>query len=428
MYKKYDEKHEKEIFDRLPEKRVGKKDIEYVMDTLSYGFGNSDKAGITGKFEEAFAREFGVKHALSCCNGTATMQACLLAAGVGPGDEVIVPALSFASTALVVIQCYAVPVFADIHPTMFTIDPEDVERKITPYTKAIIPVSIYGLSSDMDPIMKLAKKHKLTVIEDNAQCFLGYYKGKLSGTISHAASFSFQGSKHMTTSGDGGMVITNDTDYATRIRKSSVLGYSTISAIPGATTVPRETRQDWDFKRHTSFGYNFRFPSICAALGLAQIERLEDLVEARKIIAGMYHEVVSDCQWLIPQEVPEGYISSCWTYTCRIDEELLGADWRTFRKKFIELGGDGLYSAWCPLHLEPVFTEMNFFGDKKRAPHFHPLYKGKVKSYQKGDCPVIERIQPTLAQFKTSYQNYDKAKEQVIALEKTIKYFKQVER
>ncbi|MDO8685845.1 MAG: DegT/DnrJ/EryC1/StrS family aminotransferase [Clostridiales bacterium] len=415
----------KEIFGRIPEKRVGEQDIKYVWEVLNAGFGNSDRSGIIGRFEEAFARKFGVDYAISHCNGTATMHSCLLAAGIGPGDEVIVPALTMASTALVAIYCYAVPVFADIDPATFTISVEDVKRKITPFTKAIIPVSIYGLSPDMDPIMELAKEYDLTVIEDNAQCYLGYYKGRLVGTLGHAASFSFQGSKHMTTSGEGGIVICNDPELAFKIRKAGLLGYSSISAKPGSVCIPRDIRQNWEFKRHDGFGYNFRLASICAALGLGQLERLEDLVAARQAVARLYEEVVSKCKWLTAQYVPEGYVNSWWTYACRLDEDIAGINWRTFRKKFIEFGGDGLYSAWYPVHLEPVFRDMNFYGDPLRAPHYHPLYKGRVKSYQPGDCPVLERIQPTLMQLKTGYSNPNEPVEQAEALWKTIRYFEQ---
>jgi perosamine synthetase len=316
-----------------------------------------------------------------------------------------------------------VPVFADVAPDTLTIDVEDIKRKITPYTKAIIPVSIYGLSPDMDAIMALAKERNITVIEDDAQCFLGYYKGRLAGTIGHAASFSLQGSKHMTTSGEGGMVITNDESYATRIRKAGVLGYSSIGPKPGSVSIPRDIRQDWEYKRHDGFGYNYRMPSVCAALGLGQLERLDDLVLARQVSASLYDKVVRECKWLIPQLTPEGYIHSYFTYACRLDPGLIDIDFRIFRKKFIEMGGDGLYGAWYPVHLEPVFRNMCFYGNIERAPNFHPLYHGNVKSYQPGDCPVIEKIQPTILQFKTNFKFLEKAKEQADTLRKTIEYF-----
>jgi len=424
LSRKFKNENEKMLlFERLPEKRIGKADLEYLQRVLDAGFGNTDRTDMVGQFEEAFARKFETRYAVSSNSGTGTMHACLLAAGIGPGDEVIVPPLTMASTAFVVLQCYAVPVFADIDPKTLTIDPEDIKRKITPFTKAIITVSIYGLSPDMDPIMKLANEHNIIVIEDNAQCFLGYYKGKLVGTIGHAASFSFQGSKHMTSAGDGGMVITDSQEYARKIRKASILGYSTLGAKPGETFIPRDIRQDWEFKRHNAFGYNYRISVLNAAIGLGQLERLDDLVNARRAIADVYGEVVDTCEWLIPQYVPDGYIHSYFTYVCRLDEEKVDFNWRDFRKKFIEFGGDGLYGAWYPVYLEPVFKNLSFYGDAIKSPHFHQLYKGKVRSYQKGDCPIIEKIQPTLMQLKTGYTKWDKVLEQAEILDKTISYF-----
>lgn len=415
-----------EIFNYLPHNRVGEADRHYMNEVLDDGFGNvKDSANMVMRFETAFAEKFGVNFAISHNSGSGTMLSCLIAAGVGPGDEVIVPTLTAAPTAFVVIECGAVPVFADSDPDTFCIDPADIERKITEHTRAIIPVSIYGLSPDYDAIMSLAERHHLTVIEDNAQCFLGTYKGRLVGTIGHATSFSFQGSKHMTSGGDGGMVITNDEDYARDIRKVGHQGFRTLSGRPGKNTIPRDIRQDWAFERHDRLGYNFRMSAMQAALGLAQLERLDWLVEARRYIASQYEAVISEekCEWLIPPCVPEGYTHTYWTYVCKLEEKRLGVDWRQFRKTFIQHGGDGLYSAWRPVHLEPIFRTMAFFGSRERSPNYDPRYKGKVKSYNEGDCPVLEELQRYLCQFKTSMQTLDKVRKQVDALRATIKYY-----
>ena len=182
-----------EIFSHLPPSRAGEADRRYMEEVLDAGFSNArDPADIFRRFESAFAEKFGVAFAILHNSGTGTMQSGLLAAGVGPGDEVIVPPLTAISTAFVVVQCGAVPVFADIDPRTYNIDPADIERKITEYTKAIIPVSLYGLSSDLDPIMALAEQHNLTVIEDNAQCFLATYKERLVGTIATRPASAFR--------------------------------------------------------------------------------------------------------------------------------------------------------------------------------------------------------------------------------------------
>jgi perosamine synthetase len=173
-------------------KRIGGREREYASEVLDSEFRSSAGSNMTNRLEKEFAERFGVKYAIAHINGTATMHSALVAAGIGPGDEVIVPPLTMASTPFAVLHANAVPVFADIDLHTFTIDPEDICRKITLYTKAIIPVALYGLSPDMDQIMDIAREHGLAVIEDDAECFLGYYKGKTVGSIGHMASFSFQ--------------------------------------------------------------------------------------------------------------------------------------------------------------------------------------------------------------------------------------------
>lgn len=416
----------REIFSHLPPNRVGETDRRYMNEVLDAGFSNTrDPANIMQRFETAFAGKFGVSYAISMNSGSGTMLAALIAAGVGPGDEVIVPSLTAAPTAFVVVECGAVPVFADSDARTFCMDPKDVERKITEFTRAVIPVSIYGLSPDYDSILALAKKHKLTVIEDNAQCFLGTYKGKLVGTIGDCASFSFQGSKHMTSGADGGAVITDDEAYAREIRKISHQGFRTLSGKAGASTVPKDVRQDWAFERHDRLGYNFRMSAMQSALALAQLERLDYLVAARRYIGWRYEQVIKEekCEWLVPPFAPKERGHTYWTYVCKLDEKLLGVEWREFRKTFISKGGDGLYSAWRPVHLEPIFRTMAFFGSRERSPNLDPRYKGRVKSYQEGDCPVLEAMQPRLCQFKTSMQTIQKAEQQVEALRATIRHY-----
>ena len=414
-----------DIFAHLPANRFGEADRRYLDEVLADGFGNKESADMLGRFEAAFAKKFGVPYAITHNSGTGTMQSCLLAADVGPGDEVIVPTSTMASTAFVVLQCGAVPVFADSDPRTFNIDPADVERKITEFTKAIIPVSLFGLAPDFDALQALAGRHNLIIIEDNAQCFLGGYKGKLVGTIGDAASFSFQGSKHMTTGGDGGMVITADEAYARHIRKAAVVGYRTLDAKPGSTMIPRDERQDWAFERHDRMGYNFRLSALQAAVGLGQLERLDYLVAARRYIAAQYEAVIQEenCEWLIPPFVPDGLTHTYWAYTCRLDEALLGIDWRTFRQTFIQHGGDGLYGLWVPVHLEPIFQSMAFYGSRDRAPNFDPRYKGQVKSYHPGDCPNVEAYRSQLCLFKTGMTTLAKVEAQVEALQMTIRYY-----
>jgi perosamine synthetase len=243
-------------------RRIGANELTYVQEVLRTEFRSSSGSTFMRRLEEAFAKRFNSTYAISFVNGTATM-----AMGVGPGDEVIVPPLTMSATTFAVLQANATPVFADVDPETFQIDSASIAARITPRTKAIITVALYGLSPDMDPIMALAKQHGLKVIEDNAECFLGEYKGRLVGTLGHCSSFSFQSSKHLT-SGEGGIVLTEDRELAENIRKVQSLGYAGVGATKARIT--KKDIQDPDYSRHVTMGWNYRMPELCCAVALAQ--------------------------------------------------------------------------------------------------------------------------------------------------------------
>jgi len=382
--------------------RVGKEELKYIEKAI-----NSGLSGImNSKFEEAFAKKFGVNFAIGVNSGTSALHSALFAVGVRPGDEVIVPPITFAAPAFAVLQQGAIPVFADVDPDTFTIDPKEIEKKITRRTKAIIPVALYGLPPDMDPIMELAKKNNLKVIEDNAECFLGKYKGRLAGTIGHMAIYSFERSKHMTT-GNGGVIITNNEILAERARKFSILGYTTLTAKQASYKVSKDEIQHPDFKRHEIIGYNYRLPEICAAMALAQLEKLDMFVEKRRKIAAIYSKAVEGCSWLKPQKVPEGYISSYWTYGMKLEGKRYGISWMDFRRTFLEEGGERFYAAWCVNYLEPAFQKIAF--------------PDRNIKYREGLCPVAEKLQKNLIQLKTNFEDLAYAKLQGDVLRRTIK-------
>jgi perosamine synthetase len=323
--------------------------------------------------------------------------------------------------ALVTLHQNAVPVFADIDPETFNIDPEDVKRKITKRTKAIFGVSLYGLPVDVDPLMDLAKKHNLFVIEDNAQTVLGMYKGRISGTIGHFGMFSLERTKHLGI-GEGGMVVTNDEKLAVGVRKFGGIGYKNLTAGQGRMQQTLATFQDPDYLRHDTFGWNYRMPEICAAVGLSQMERVDELVQRRQAIGKLYAEAVDGCDWMVPQKTPAGYVNSYYTFAVKYEgKAALNVPWKTFYNKYIELGGDGFYSAWSVPYLEPVMRKMEFYG--KNCPSGCPIYQGGKVAWEKGICPNAEAIQPKMMQFKCNYRNLEVAKRKTAALKKTIKYF-----
>ena len=291
--------------------RISDLEKKYVLDALNNSFETSKNSIYNNKLESAFASKFNSKFAIGHCNGTATLHVALMACGVGPGDEVIVPALTMSSTSIPVVLCGAIPVFADSDIDTFEISVDSIEKCITNKTKAIITVSLYGLAPDYDRLLEICKKKNIFLIEDNAECFLGTYKGKLVGEFGDFASFSFQASKHLTT-GEGGMLITNNDEWADKARRLNCLGYAGVSAKQGKIT--RNDIQDPNYSRHIYFGYNYRMSELQAACALGQLERAEELVQRRIDVAHIFADAIKNQDLLKPQAEPEGYINSYWTY------------------------------------------------------------------------------------------------------------------
>ncbi len=260
---------------------------KYLGNELAYlnrVLGGESWSGTSGSWnhelERRFAETFGVRFAVALNSGTSTLHAALEAAGVGPGDEVISPAITVIMDATATFHANAVPVFADVDAQDFTIDLNDLERKITPKTKAIIPVSLYGLPADMPAIMDIAHRRGLVVIEDNAQCVLGRCGDRLTGTFGQMASYSFENTKHISC-GEGGMIITDDETYAERVRKIGGHGFKNLRAEEGRVRLNQDVFQRPDYLRHDTLGWNYRLPEFCAAIALAQLERVEELVRLR---------------------------------------------------------------------------------------------------------------------------------------------------
>lgn len=393
--------------------RFSGNELDYIREVIDSGFGSGTSGSMNNRFEVAFAKEIGAKYAITFNSGTSTLHAALHALGANAGDEVIIPPLTVISDIDVILAQNAIPVFADIDPDTFNIDPEDIARHISPRTKAIMPVSLYGLSCDLDPILKMAHKNGIGVINDAAQAFGTMYKGRPIANIADITSYSLENSKHITT-GDGGIVVTDNEDYAVKMRKFNSLGYAAMKSGDGRIRINKDIFQDPDYKRHDSFGFNYRMPEVAAALGLAQTERLDDFVNLRIAIGGLYKEAISNCDYLIPQHTPEGYINTYWAFAVKYERD--DVSWHKFRDKYIEFGGDGIYAAWALIYDETFIAS----GDFRRL---CPPYYSDLK-YPKGLCPNAEKVQPKLMQFVTNYGSVEEAEPKVEALVKTIRFFK----
>ena len=377
-----------------PSKYLGN-ELNYVQKVLNSESWSATGGNWNNTLERAFCEKFGVKYAIAMNSGTATLHSALVAVGVKPGDEVIIPALTVIMDATAVIHAGAIPVYADVDPWTFEVTALEIEKRITAKTRAIITVALYGLTPDMTRIMKMAKKHNLPVIEDNAQCFLGYEKGRLAGTIGDMASFSFENTKHMSC-GEGGILVTNNERYAEIARKIGGHGYKNLRAEEGRVRLNADVFQRPDYKRCDTIGYNYRLNEFSAAIALAQLERLDELVELRKESAKLFRDVMAQSDFFIPQYVPEDCINSYYT----LGALYYGNDWADFHTKYIENGGDGFYGACALPYQEPAL-----FG------------------YRYHICPVAENLQSRMMQFKTNYRDLKLAKVKAQALEKTIESY-----
>lgn len=396
--------------------RVAPRAYEYVKQVLDFGFHNAHSVGMTARLEQQWAERFGHRFGIAHANGTATMQSALLASGVGVGDEVIVPAFTVFSTPAAVLHCNGVPIVVDVEPDTWTISLEAVRQHITPRTRAIIPVSICGLPPDLAPLVTLADQHGLVLVEDNAQCVLGQYQGRVAGSFGHFASYSFQASKTVTC-GDGGMLICSDEALALAARKAATLGFKDLTVRPGNNVVSEQLRCRPDYQRHDCLGWNQRLPEVACAVALAEFERIEELAEMRTCSARAWESVIRDCSWLMPQKTPPGYVNAYWTYAVRIVRDDIG--WSDLFAAFVGLGGDGFYGVYQPAHLEPVFAHLNAAVDN--APQRYPHFAGRLPRYQRGMCPVWERIQPRVVMLKTNYFDTDLAERQAEILGQAIR-------
>ncbi len=290
------------------------------------------------EFEEKFAEFCGTKYAISCCNGTMSLHLCLLGLGIGPGDEVIMPTLTYVATANCVAYCGAKPVFVDSDPETFNIDVNKIEEKITRHTKAIMPVHLYGLSCDMEKINALAEKYNLYVIEDAAEAHGALFHRKHVGNMSDVASFSFFGNK-IITSGEGGMVVTNNEEL-----------YKKMKLLKGQGVDPN--KRYW----HIVMGYNYRMTNLQAAIGLAQLENVDWHLSQRLRVANAYKKYLSGHEITFRMQAePEGYHHVYWMNNVILSDEVKLDRDEVMRR--MEEKGVEMRPVFYPMHIMPPYLD-----------------------------------------------------------------------
>ena len=332
-------------------------------------------------FEEEWSRVIGVKHSISVNSNTSGLFTAVGAIGIQPGDEVIVSPYTMSASAIAPLVYGGIPVFADIDPLTFCMDPKSIEARITSRTKAILVVHIFGHPADMDSIMALAKKHNLYVIEDCAQAPMGKYKGQPVGTIGDLGVFSLNYHKHIHT-GEGGVITTNNTALAERCQM--------IRNHAENVTAPREEKDLTNL-----IGYNYRMTEIECAIGIEQVKKLPSLLQQRLDNVAFLNEKLSafPAFEILPM-LTDGSVNTYYVYPVKFNKEIAGIE----RNKFVDALKAEIPSAVLretapligagyvkPLYLQPIYQQ-------KAAWAFNPaLYKGDV-SYEKGICPVTEKM------------------------------------
>lgn len=332
--------------------------IESVVQTLRSGKVNYWTGPKGMQFEREFAQWQGSKYAISVATGTAALHVSLAALGIGPGDEVIVPSYTFIATSFSVVQAGAIPRFADVNLDDHCISLESAERLVTPRTKAIIPVHLYGNVCDMDQVMAFAKKHDLFVIEDNAEAFGGSYKGQKTGTLGKMAACSFCQNKTFTTGGEGGMVTTDDEELAWQARSFRDHGYDV-----------RKRMNLLELEQHLPYihnrvGWNYRMTEMQSAIGLAELARMDNWnMPARRRNGRILLDALAPLPQVkyCPVDTPDR--QNGWYVTAfSLDIENMNCDIQQFVKAAAAEGCPCWKVFWPQCHTERAFLEGNGFG------------------------------------------------------------------
>jgi perosamine synthetase len=305
---------------------------KYVNECLDTSW-ISSRGEFIPRFENDFRKFIGVEHATAVSNGTVALHLAIVTLGIGPGDEVIVPSFTYIASVSTIAITGATPVFVDSLEDTWQMDPQDVKRKITIHTKAIMAVHLYGHPCEMDELVRIAKGNNLFLIEDCAEAFGSTYKKKHVGTFGDLATFSFYGNKTITT-GEGGMVVTNDETLYDRAYHLKMHGLA-------------KYRQYW----HDVLGFNYRMTNICAAIGLAQIEKANEKILKKRQIAKWYNDALKDLPVKHHGEYGEVF-HSYWMYSILVESPKIREDLREYLKD----GGIETRPTFFPVHTMPMFS------------------------------------------------------------------------
>jgi perosamine synthetase len=312
---------------------VSANEKKYVNDCLDSGW-ISSKGKYVSAFEQAFSEYIGSHYAISVCNGTVALHLAMISLGIGPGDEVIVPSLTYIASVNAIVYTGATPVFVDSLPDTWQVDPEDVRRNITNRTKAILAVHLYGHPCDMSSLRDVADQHRLFLIEDCAEAIGSRYEDKHVGTFGDISTFSFYGNKTITT-GEGGMIVTNDKTLRERLLHLNRQGLA-------------KYREYW----HDIVGYNFRMTNICAAIGLAQLEQVGEILRKKRAIAELYKQLLQATDYKVHSEIGSIY-HSYWMVSILVPQ----AEQRDPLRQHLAEAGIETRPLFYPVHTMPMYSQ-----------------------------------------------------------------------
>lgn len=320
---------------------LGDNEKKYLLECIDTGWISSEGPFVR-QFEEKFAKRVGRQHGVAVANGSGALDIAVQALQLGPGDEVILPTFTIISCAASIVRAGAVPVLVDADPETWNMDVNQIAEKITPNTRAIMVVHIYGLPVDMDPIIELARKHDLKIIEDAAEMHGQMYKGKPCGSFGDISTFSFYPNKHITT-GEGGMLVCDDPDLAERCR--------------GLRNLCFQAKKRFV---HEELGWNYRMTNMQAALGVAQLERLDEFIGIKRAMGRRYTTLLKDVAALqLPLERTENAENIYWVFGVVLDDAI-PFDAEEAMKR-LAATGIGTRPFFWPMHEQPVFSRMGLF-------------------------------------------------------------------
>jgi perosamine synthetase len=378
---------------------------KYINEIFKRGF-KFKKKPFSERFENKFSKLHNVKYSICINSCTSALHVAFLALNLKKNDEVLVPALTPIMCGTSVHLAGGTPVYVDVDPNTFLIDINDIKKKITNKTKAILAVHMYGGICNLRELKKICKINKIFLVEDCAESMIARDENNLiTGSVGDIGCWSFQTAKQLTC-GDGGILTTNNAILAKKIRKFSNLGFKVLNAKSNKIVVTKDQRQNPNYKRFDEIGYNYRMNEFTAAIALAQLERVKYFVEKRRKAALSLTKVLKDNKYLIPQKIPKNAYSTYYTLAVKlIINDQKNLSWSNFRKKFMEFGGDGIYAASKLIHQEPAIKKYKI---------------GKMSN----KTPNAKKLQKELLLFTTNQSNQKEINIQTKALKNTINYFK----